>query len=210
MTLRRLARNGALTAITGSCLLVAAYLLRAPILTSAARWWVVESPDLHADAIMVPGGGMDSRPFAAADLYRKHLAPRVLIPHNPESQVERSGFIPTNAELTRRLLVRGGVPNEAIEVIGTDVQSTRDEIVASLGWALKNHAKRIVVATDLFHTRRMYSFGNHLMNPEGVELQVTPIRNRHYAETNWWTREEGLIAFQNEIVKSVFYRVHHW
>ena len=210
MPLRRLLRSLVLVILGCAILPTVAFLFRGPILTRAARWWVVESTDLHADAILVPGGGMETRPFSAADLYRQHLAPRILIPRNPESRLERSGIVETHVDLTRQLLLKNGVPNEAIETIGTNIESSRDELVASLEWAKKNGATRILVTTDLFHTRRMYWFGNHLMNPDGIQLLVSPIRTRHYAETNWWTKEEGLIAFQNEVIKSAFYRVHHW
>jgi uncharacterized SAM-binding protein YcdF (DUF218 family) len=210
MSLRRALKISFLVFLGCACLPAAAFFFRGPILRQAAMWWVVESPDLHADAILVPGGGMDSRPFSAAELYLQHLAPKVLIPRNPESKLERTGIVLTHADLTRQLLVRSGVPNDAIETIGTNLESSRDELVASLEWARKNRATRILVTTDLFHTRRMHWFGNHLMNPEGVQLLVTPIRTRRYTETNWWTQEEGLIAFQNELVKSAFYRIHHW
>lgn len=210
MALRRVVKTGLLVFLGCALLPAAAFFFRDPILKQVALWWVVESPDLHADAILVPGGGMDTRPFSAADLYRQHLAPKVLIPRNPESKLEQTGIVQTHADLTRQLLVRSGVPADAIEVIGTNLESSRDELVASLEWARKNQATRILVTTDLFHTRRMYWFGNHLMNPEGIQLLVSPIRTSHYAETNWWTKEEGLIAFQNELIKSAFYRVHHW
>jgi hypothetical protein len=50
----------------------------------AAEQWVL-SDDIHpADAVVVLGGGLDTRPFAAADDYRNGLAHKILISNVPK------------------------------------------------------------------------------------------------------------------------------
>ena len=60
--LRRIA--GFLT--LGCVLLLVGYVFRAPLLTGLADAWVVNDPATNADAIVIPGGGLENRPFAVA------------------------------------------------------------------------------------------------------------------------------------------------
>ena len=41
------------------------------------------------------------------------------------------------------------------------------------------------------------------------EVHVTAIDPPGYRGTNWWQHEDGLIAFQNEVVKSFYYRLKY-
>ncbi len=49
------------------------------MLRGAANLWVVSDPITPADAVVVLGGGVDVRPFAAADLYEKGLINKILV-----------------------------------------------------------------------------------------------------------------------------------
>ena len=61
--------------ILGCVLLLVGYVFRAPLLTGLAEAWVVNDPVTNADAIVIPGGGLENRPFAAAKLFRNGIAP---------------------------------------------------------------------------------------------------------------------------------------
>ena len=56
--------------------LLTAWLFRTPILRGAAHAWIVNQPIARADAIVVLGGGLDTRPAEAARLYHLGLAPQ--------------------------------------------------------------------------------------------------------------------------------------
>ncbi len=58
---------------------VGAWIERVPLLRGAANLWVVSDPITPADAVVVLGGGVDVRPFAAADLYEKGVINRILV-----------------------------------------------------------------------------------------------------------------------------------
>lgn len=60
-------------------LLLAAWVFRAPLLRTSADLWIVNQSVTNADAIVVLGGGLQTRPFAAARLYHAGLAPRILL-----------------------------------------------------------------------------------------------------------------------------------
>src|ERR1017187_4105285 len=79
-------------------LLSAFYFLRAPLLRSAASLWIINDPLQHADAIVLLGGGLETRPFAAARLYRDGYAPRILVARPKASPTDEMGLTTREAD----------------------------------------------------------------------------------------------------------------
>src|SRR5262249_6572087 len=96
----------ALTVAILVLILAITWAARASILRSAAEFWVVSDEPSQADAIVVLGGGLDMRPFAAADLYKRGLAPWVLVANVERNPVEALNILPRQADLTRQMLVK--------------------------------------------------------------------------------------------------------
>jgi uncharacterized SAM-binding protein YcdF (DUF218 family) len=181
------------------------FLFRAPILRGLADAWIVNDPPSHADAIVVLGGGLETRPFAAARLYREGYAPRILVTRPKASPTDEIGLTPREQDIARQVLVREGVPDSAIVGIGEDVQSTHDESLALGAWLRTNHASRVLIPTDVFHTRRVrWAFSKQLKG-SGVAVSVEAIPVREYTVADWWRHEQGLVAFQNEVLKMGYY-----
>jgi hypothetical protein len=67
----------------------AGWLARVQILQGAARAWIVSDSVVPADAIAVLGGGLETRPFAAADLYKKGMASGM----HPENETRKQGTV---------------------------------------------------------------------------------------------------------------------
>lgn len=190
-------------------LLTTLYLLRVPLLTAAAELWVVNDPVDHADAILVLGGGLENRPASAARLYHAGIAPKILYMNVALAPVQTLGILPTEAEQTRRLLRSNNVPADAMCAIGTCVASTFDESRAVRAWLEKTGSKSIVITTDPFHTRRARWIFNRELRGTGAEIHLVPAEPRRYRITNWWQHEEGVVAFQNEVVKLVYYHLKY-
>src|SRR5947209_5106418 len=70
---RRRARRSMAAALVMAGLAGVAWVGRAPLLQGAADLWIVSDPLTPADVAVVLGGGVDVRPFAAAELYHKGL-----------------------------------------------------------------------------------------------------------------------------------------
>ena len=205
---RRLTRIAWL--LTSVCaLLLAGFVFRAPLLTRLAEAWVVNEPVTKADAIVVLGGGLENRPFAAAKLFHDGVAPQVLYMDVKLNPAEELGVALPEREQTRRILSSNGVPETAMTVIGSSVSSTYDESRAVQTWVEQTGAKSIVIPTGPFHTRRVrWIFGKELRNTK-AEIHVVPIKPLRYEISDWWRHEEGLIAFQNEVIKYAYYRLKY-
>jgi uncharacterized SAM-binding protein YcdF (DUF218 family) len=200
--LRRIA--GFLT--LGCVLLLVGYVFRAPLLTGLAEAWVVNDPVAKADAIVVLGGGPETRPFGAARLYHDDVAPMVIYTDVRPGPAEELGITPREAELTRRILLSNGVPETAMTLIGTNVASTYDESRVVRAWVEKTGAKTIIIPTDPFHTRRVRWIFTKELRGTKTAIHVVPVNPVRYRADDWWRHEEGVTAFQNEVVKYIYYR----
>jgi uncharacterized SAM-binding protein YcdF (DUF218 family) len=193
-----------------SCaLLLVCYVFRAPLLTSLGEVWVVNEPVTKADAIVILGGGLENRPFAAARLFHDGVAPQILYMDVKLTPAEELGVALPEKEETRRILLSNDVPETAVTLLGRNVASTYDESRAVRTWVEKTGAKSIVIPTDLFHTRRARWIFNRELADTKVQIHVIAVNPLRYGIKNWWRSEEGLIAFQNEVIKSVYYRFHY-
>ena len=186
-----------------------AWFARAPILQSAARLWIVSDAVTPADAVAVFGGGLDTRPFAAAEYYHKGLAKKILLADSRLSPSEKLEVVSRHAELNRQVLLKLGVPNQNIETVGTAVSNTREEALALREWADRTGARRIIVPTELFSSRRVRWMLERAFEGTHVQVEVVTVGSIEYTPADWWQHEEGLIAFQNELIKYVYYRIKY-
>jgi uncharacterized SAM-binding protein YcdF (DUF218 family) len=202
---RRLGRWFTLALILAAALIVC-WVARSFLLQGAAQLWVVSEPVEPADALVVLAGRIDVRPFAAADLYKQGLAPRILISNVARGPIETMQLWPGQTQLTHQLLIKLGIPADAIAEFGMGVSSTYEEARALVDWTQRTGAKSLLIPTDLFTTRRVQWTFRHEVAPGQVRIIVHAVTPHEYALNTWWKEERGLLDFQNEIIKYVYYR----
>lgn len=192
-----------------SILLGLAFLFRAPLLTGAANAWIVNEPLGKADVIVVLGGGLETRPFEAARLYHQGLAPKILLMNSKSLAAEEIGLVPAEAEVARQVLLKKEVKESDIAVTGDRVMSTYEESQAVRHWAGTNGIKRVIITTDVFHTRRVDWLFCKQFKGTGVQVIVRSVPVREYTVADWWKHDQGVVAFQNEILKYAYYRLKY-
>jgi uncharacterized SAM-binding protein YcdF (DUF218 family) len=207
--LKRLALGLVAFCVLLCALLVAAYVFRAPLLRRAAATWIVNQPLSKADVIVVLGGGLDSRPFEAARLFQLGLAPRILLMKPRLSAVTELGLMPSEADLARGILMKKGIPASAIFVTSDLVTNSYDESIALRNWARTHGVKTAIIPADIFHTRRVCWLYGQELQATGIRVEIEAAPVRQYTANDWWRHEEGLIAFQNEVLKFAYYRVKY-
>jgi uncharacterized SAM-binding protein YcdF (DUF218 family) len=186
-----------------------AWLERAPLLRGAADLWIVSDPVTSSDAVVVLGGQIEVRPFVAAELYSRGLVAKVLVSQVAETRSNRIGDIPGHSEFNRQLLVKLGVPETAIEMFGESNRNTKDEAVALRNWAEAHRVSRIIVPTEIFAARRLRWILSREFAESSVRLEVPAFEPPDYTRAEWWKTEAGMIAFQNEIMKYLYYRLKY-
>jgi uncharacterized SAM-binding protein YcdF (DUF218 family) len=186
-----------------------AWLNRAVILRGAAEIWVISDPIENADAVAVLGGGVNTRPFAAADLYNAGKVKLVLVAAVKPSRIEDLRLMPSNSELARSVLIKLGVAPQAIIAVGHDVSNTYEEARAVREWARNNGATKIIIVTEMFSSRRVRWIFDREFAMIGVKAIIYTVADPDYDFYRWWQDERGIIQFQNEALKYLYYRLRY-
>jgi len=108
----------------------------------------VDSGPVSADVIVVLGGGLHERPVRAAELYRRHAAPRILITGAGDD------------EINRLILRQRGVPAGAIEVEGNST-TTRENAEFTLKRLRAENVHSVILVTSWYHARRALKTFEH-------------------------------------------------
>jgi uncharacterized SAM-binding protein YcdF (DUF218 family) len=179
---------------------------REPLLRGAACLWTVSDAVTRADAIVVLGGNFHVRPLIAAEMYRRGLAKKILVSQTIDSQ---QGVSPIDSELNRTALLKLGVPPGAVETFGTANRNTRDEAVALKEWAERNAASKFIIPTEIFSARRVRWIFRRELSGRAMRIEVPSFESPGYSSREWWKTEQGVIAFQNELIKYIYYRLKY-
>jgi uncharacterized SAM-binding protein YcdF (DUF218 family) len=192
-----------------AALCIALFVFRHPLMSLAARWWIISDPVDKADAVVVLGGGLDQRPFIAAELFTTGKVPLVLVAEPALGPATKMNLTPADIDVTVGILEKQGVPGSAIQHFGNSVRSTRDEAAGLHEWLKSHPVKRVVIPTEPFHTRRVKWIFSRELKDTGVELAVVAIPNPRYNAERWWENEESMMSFFSEMVKSFYYHMHY-
>ncbi len=200
-------RNILLASLLLLLLAVLAFAFRSPILTGIADYLIINDRLQPADAIVLLNSDFDTRPFHTADLYKRGLAPVVIIARAENTPAVELGLVPNDTDISVGVMEKLGVPPERITILpypgGTT--STIDEAVAFRQYVGENHVQRIIVVTSAFHTRRARWIFEKTLAGLPVTLEMAAVPYVGFDQTNWWTNEKGLITLDNEYVKLVYY-----
>ena len=179
-----------------------AWVDRPSLLRGVAKLWTVSDDLQQADAIVVLGGGIDFRPAAAAELYRRGIASRVAV---GISDTDRG----QDGRRNRDVLLEYGVPPSAIVGFAVRHHSTYGEARGILEWARASGAKSVIIPTDIFPTRRTRWIFNRELAPAGIRVSIRAVTPPTYGFDDWWRREAGWNNFKSELIKLAYYRLRY-
>lgn len=201
-------RGALLLLVVVAALCIGAWTSREWLLRSAADLWIVADPVGPADAVAVFGGGIADRPFAAAQYYRQGLVKKVLVSNARESPPETLGIVISDVAATEAVLQKLGTPPTAIDTFGNALANTHQEVLALHAWAERHNLRRIIVPTEIFSTRRV-RWMLHRVFGGGYVVRVVALDPPQYRQDDWWRHEDGIVAFNNEIIKYFYYRLKY-
>lgn len=185
-----------------------AYLARRPLLRAMASYLHVEDSLRPSDLMVLLGGENESRPFYAAELYRRSLAPRILLPRIQPKPYEEMGIAPSEAEIAKKILLAKGVPEKAIVTLDREVESTYEEGQALREYLTVHPARRIIVVTSGYHARRARWVMTRALGDE-VEVLVAAAPPWRFEEDRWWEDEDGVVTYFEEYLKFLYYLIKY-
>jgi uncharacterized SAM-binding protein YcdF (DUF218 family) len=189
-------------------LVAGVWLERAPLLRGMADLWIVSDPSTPADVVAVLGGGLNERPFAAAALYKAGLANKIIVSQAFQERYTKLG-LPGHTELNYLVLLKLGVPEAAIGTFGQENASTDDEAIALRAWAAEHRVSRIIIPTEIFFSRRARWIFDREFVGSAVVLEIAAFEPSKYFRAEWWKSNGGIIDFQNEFMKYLYYRIKY-
>jgi uncharacterized SAM-binding protein YcdF (DUF218 family) len=188
-----------------SVVVTTSYIARERLLIAAANMLTIDDAVGPSDYLVVTGGSPDDRPFAAATLFRRGLAPKVVV---FEYQPGVAGQL-SQTELYERILTLEGVPANAIERAPGLVRSSWEEARSLQRFLAGKPVTRIIIVTSAEHTRRSgWAFRKALAGLP-VDVRTAAARHTNFDESNWWHHDEGVLLYLHEFFKFPFYLLQH-
>lgn len=195
-------------------LLIFVWIFAAPYLASNL---IVEKPLERADAIFVLGGGSTylERTRKAAELYKNGRAPKIFLTDDGgqggwNQALQRNPFF---VERARWELAAEGVPDEAIEILPTVVESTHDEAVLLEKTLKEQNLKSVLLVTSAYHTRRtLWTFEKVLRENDDflkIGIESPPAGQQTPTPSCWWLSRMGWRFVGGEYLKIVYYWLYY-
>jgi uncharacterized SAM-binding protein YcdF (DUF218 family) len=191
-------------------ILILLFVFRKPIFKGAGSFLIKEAPLQKADALFVLGGNVFDRPNEAFKIYKAGYTDNIITlgANSGFTQLAmNNGADPlsvADAVVMYDFLLEKGVPTEVVRPI-VEGTSTKEECEAILNYCMLRHYEKIIVVSDLFHTRRIHNVFVAYFAEEGIEVIVRGASHSEYDESSWWNYEGGLIMVNNEYVKLLYY-----
>ena len=76
-------------------------------------------------------------------------------------------------------------------------------------WLLRTHAHSLIVPTEYFASRRVRWIIARELNGTGAQVEVPAMDDPEYPRIEWWKNDKGLVEFQNEVIKYIYYRIKY-
>jgi uncharacterized SAM-binding protein YcdF (DUF218 family) len=174
-------------------------------LPAAARWLDVGQPVLPADYAVVLPGGQNTRPFAAAALFKAGLVDHVLVTKNVPSPEVEDGILPPTHEIICRVLRSRGVAEDKITVLEGETSSTFGDM-QSLGAFLDSApGGRALIITNDYHTRRARWVAARVLGDRLEQVSFVSAPMDEFRPDNWWQSDFGFLTIVGEYLKFAYY-----
>ena len=108
----------------------------------------IDSGNVAGEALVVLGGGSYERPERAAELFRAHAAPRIIVTGEGD------------CETNRRLLQEAGVPPNAI-ILEPKARTTRENALDTIPILREKGVTNVILVTSWYHSRRAVKCFRH-------------------------------------------------
>jgi uncharacterized SAM-binding protein YcdF (DUF218 family) len=162
-------------------------------LKAAGHYLLVADPVEASDAILVLDGSTPAREVESAMLYRRGLAPVVVLslPYDPLAEARRLAAEPSPQERAAQTLRRLGVPAPATVRLTQMVDNSRQELAAHFAHARAQGWRRVIIVTSPPHTRRVRVIWNARYQAQVAAL-VHPTPYEGFDPDRWWRSSRSL------------------
>ena len=194
MVPKKITRCRILAILIPVCLLVIMVVFSGTILRAVGQLIVVDEDPDRTDAVVVLNTGVEYYPrlIQAADLYRRGLAPHIVINGNRKTKtlrnLESQGFLkccPWYADSVSILAMFGVPEAKIIRISNEDAYDTVSEADIVGRELLKRQWTTVIITTSKYHTRRA-RFIWQKMYSDQLAVYMVAAQDDPYDPNNWW------------------------
>ena len=171
--------------------------------SQAARFLIVDDPQ-KSDAIVVLAGDTGVRPARGLELLRQQMAPHLFLDVEADAQLFDQRLTAVAQTYINSLPDRGRV--SVCPILGLSTNAETDEVrhcLSSLG------ARRVLIVTSAFHTRRALSIFRKRL-PQ-YQVSIAAANDPTHFGTAWWAnREWAKVTFDEWLKLSWWNLVDRW
>jgi uncharacterized SAM-binding protein YcdF (DUF218 family) len=172
------------------------------LLRHVGNWLVVQDQLEPAPVIVVLSGRLPERAREAAAIYRQGLSSRVWIsrPASPGEELEAMGIPYVGEEFyNARVLMRSGVPSDAIRVLGRPIGSTLEEVDEIAAEMKRTGDEKVIIVTTKAHTRRVRFIWRKRVG-DSPRAIVRFSRDDPYDGSHWWRTTADALDVVREVL----------
>ncbi|MBI4460295.1 MAG: YdcF family protein [Acidobacteria bacterium] len=173
-----------------------------------ARQYVVSDALEPADAVIPLRGSAEEerlRLEEAAELVRKRFAPTLLV-----SVVSRPYYGQPVRKLIEGYLEEKEIPSQQLRFCENNADYTAEEARMLLACLRELEAKKVIIVTSEYHTRRTRFLFRRVLGRTGIRVFVHPVYNSQYWDTHWWRRRRWTKTFVTESLSLLWSGVEQW
>jgi uncharacterized SAM-binding protein YcdF (DUF218 family) len=177
-----------------------------PILQFFGSCLIHEDKLEPADAIVVLSGSAFERGNKGAELIEQGYAKKVLCPGGniDHTYLILIGDSIYESDVTRKKILLNGIADSLVIAIHEGT-STIEEAIGIRSYCSKNNIRSLIVVSSYFHTARVNRVYKNVFSKSGIKIIIRGANSVYFDEKYWWKDEYGLLNFNNEVIKSVYY-----
>jgi len=184
---------------------IALFVFKAPILRSLGKYLIHEDQLQKADAMFVLSGGGFDRGNEAVKVFKWGYTDKIICTGgNAFVELKALNIDTLESDMTAANIRRQGIPDSLVIEI-KEGTSTREESNVILGYCKINHLSKVIILSSKFHTNRINNVFRKKFKQQGIDVIIHGAPSSDYDEMLWWQSEDGLIALNNEWIKTVYY-----
>ena len=165
----------------------------------------VGEPPQKSDAIFVLLGDTDTRPFVGAALYNVGLGEEVILSRHVQPRVQGNEIWTPAHEVSRNILLKRGVPESDIRLIGPGSENTMNESEALRTYLREHERSTVTVVTTHYHTRRTRWSLRRQLGRAAKRLRFVSAPHDDFDHANWWRSMVGFEVVTMEYIKLLIY-----
>lgn len=172
------------------------------ILRAAGAFLIVADELENAKAIVILGGGNESRMAEALSLYEDGYARLIIL---TETGIHLDEFDYLQSFDLQIQLLNNGIPSGNILITEEEVSSTLDEARTVRELLENRQLDSAIIVTDPYHARRTRIIFNDVFDGSSVQVSIRPSRASWYNSRTWFLNPRGWQYTVLEYIKLAAY-----